>query len=248
MSKSLFNVSFTVDSDDAKKFALSHARRFGGEGFKNEVRRSSDKLKEQATEIFQDALENICFAFASVEVDQLILPESSLKMVSKLADLTDIPQRDRLVKYISENLIVSIVSYVATRGPFTNERFWLLVGENPMKVGAKKEAKRIYVSFPDLSSTGNHGAILMAFSDSISNYLKAGGPSSVVSFCEASGETIHKSKLPFAFKKGMHVKKFPEGCHGKLLKDLDIIFTAMKGAKGSGNFTLEWLNEPLVEE
>jgi len=241
---SIFEVKYQISSDTAKSFSIRHARAFGGPG--SEPRRSSETLIEEGQRIFQEAVEDVIFAYADSE--ELVLAEDQASAEGPVKDIEDDDFKNKIVNVLSEHMVTAVVAYLASRGPFNTRRFWLLSTDAKIKIGdGENNKKSLYVGFPKLVSQGNHGSVISAFADCIGSYLEAGGPSSIVQFCEASGKKIKSSKLKFAFRKGMHVSGFPAGEHKNLISDLAIIFSAMNGAKGKAEIgDLKFLDKDLV--
>jgi len=239
---SIFSLRWNdFSANDSVSFATNHAKVFGGSGAQ---RRSGNDLIDEGRALVSEAMEKISYGWHS-SGSLLCLAEGLIQAEGKICDITDADLRQRIVDVCNDDLTNAIVAYLATRGPFSSSRFWLLVTDAAM--GVDGEERFLYVGFPQLATSSHHGAVLAAFCNEISAYLKAGGPSSILSFCKASGEEVHKTKIQYAFKKGMHVKGFPKDHHKYLIDDLQLIFDEMKGAKGSGNLSaLKWLNKALL--
>jgi len=223
----VFNNKISLSKDDIKNFGDVFRNTFAG-GPPRPLR-SSNELKTQGLEKFQSALEEAIYAVGSSPA--FILPEANLSAVGKLSDMEG-ESRDDFIGEIKRWLPVTLVVYLGSKGPFNEDRFWLRVSKEVTYEGI--EDQYLFLGFPDLIAMNAHGSVITAFADSIGEYLDQGGFSSLVSFCQASGVEIPDGTRKFCFRKGMHVTGFPEGRHADLINDLEVIFAAMKGAKGSG--------------
>jgi len=232
-----------IDEREARVFANAHKRIF--EGAAAVPRRSSETLLESATREFDEALEDIIFAWG--DSAELVLPESSLVTANKIKNIKDSVTKEKLVKAINSHLGISLVSVLASKGALSANRFWILMSDDQYSQGEDGDPKFLYVGFPVLAADSHHGSLIHVFANSISAYLASGGPSTLIDFIEKSGKSVHASKRRYCFTKGMHVSGFPEGNHKALREDLKMVYSKMFGAKGKAVLDeFKFIDKPTI--
>jgi len=244
----LFKLSFNVDAAEAVAFGLRHRKAFGGSGdFTPRAPRSSEQIIQEGVDLLYRAADGIVYSWHPNP--PLISSEEDCTAINSVSDITDSVLKAKIVGVLENHLGKSFVTYLGSRGPFNHKRFWLRVGDTIFrKVDEGKDAFLV-VSFPELIAEGNHGGVVAAFCESISNYLQAGGESSIINFIEASGEKVHPTVRKYAFAKAVHCSSFPKNHRRALKHDIDLVLKEMIGAKGSGDlYDLRFLNKELVDE
>jgi hypothetical protein len=243
VGKNLFEIDFSVDAAEAADFSKAHLKMLGGSGV-FQPRRESSVLIEEGRKIVQAALEECIFSICPNA--PLISPMSTCGSLGAVSDIDSGPAKETVIDILQSDLGKSFVAYIGSRGPFTESRFWLRVGDAEFEMNGLHG--QIVVGFNILVKNGNHGAVIAAYCQSISNYLAKGGESSLISFMKASSKPVDDSVLKFAFKKGMHARGFPKDKVQDLLYDLEVVFRSMKNAKGKAVIpALKFLDKKLVK-
>jgi len=237
-NEKLFKISFTVDPFEARAFGEAH-KKFVDPAYEPKMRRTADELINEGQKTVEAAMEGAIFSWG--KDPSLIAPEKTYEAVGTVADIEEADLKKRIVGCLAKHVGKSFVTYLGSRGPFNSNRFWLRIGDTKFGdipgYATGDERVVLVVAFPELVNNGNHGAILCAFANSISNYLDAGGPSTICDFVEKSGRKFGPGSRRFAFPKAMHTTGFPNEELEDFKHDIDLIFRVMKDAKGKGNLS-----------
>jgi hypothetical protein len=221
--------NFTINASEAIALTASFNQSFGGPGA---PRRDQQTLTKEAQDYFMMNLGKVTWGMHSNSL--FIAPEEAITSEGLVTSISNQDWQKEVIEIMNRNLGISLIGYLASRGPFNKNRFWLQMGNTLVERVKGGDKFYLYIGWPTLAEEGHHGQLLMAFHSSISSYLDQGGFSAILSFMTASGNTVPSSLRKFAFKKGMHVAGFPRGRHGDLIKDLNNVFEVMKVSKGKG--------------
>jgi hypothetical protein len=208
---------------------IKHARIFSGRGADD---LTPEQLKEKGLKEFIAAVDTMTFSFVREDefdegdVVEHCLPESKLQNEGLVAKISDVVLADVVKAQMEENFTTSLVSFLATRGTFHKNRFWILAFEDT--VTYKGNECYLYVSMPEMSMVGNKGSLSIGFATEISKFIAAGGESALLNYAKRMSIPVKPETRKFMFPKAMHADGFPSDQLAVFVADIDLLMDFMK--------------------
>jgi hypothetical protein len=219
-----------TDYQEVVNFATTYVQAFGSRSFTGTAAtmRSSDELLQGAQALVHQALQNAVFSIVEKTVtsamDVISYPSDKLKVAGKLEKIETVPDctETDILEHTLAALPKSLIAFLAYHGTMTVKRYWIKV-DVPFKtkkdvvvstVGAggrtvkntvsEEKEYDVFVSLPDLVKKGNHGALVMAFKQSIAATLQEGGSSKIIDFVRRKNDKwVINERLMFS--KAIHL-------------------------------------------
>jgi hypothetical protein len=247
-----------TDYQEVVNFATTYVQAFGSRSFTGPLTamRPPSQLLDEATKLVTASLQNAVFAISektlTSAMDVISYPSDKLKAKGKLESIAATPDvtDSGLLEKVLESLPKSLIAFLAYHGTMTTKRYWIKVdvefktakdvttttmqGDRKVRstVSEVKEYD-LFISIPDLVKKGNHGALVMAFKQSIAQTLVTGGQSKIIDFVKRKNDKwVITERLMFS--KAIHLDEggIDTAADRKLWKqDFDAIIRCMMDNK-----------------